>query len=823
MKLLVAFECLLAVGACATIYASETKIGLNEKEYFEAPGVSFLVFHNNYQVGHQGGLQMIQNGERLLDSGDLFLLPKPGQNGGELRVLRRVVDRANSTATVFGEIVGGSGYRLICHTDGERILITLKLDQAVDWNRFEAAGFRIAVYPGAYFLKSFQGDSSGGIFPRQYTGEQTLLRATHHLRLAQEDPLRSVLVARSDGELALTDGRRGGPEDWFDILAPLKTGSTETEVNVAITPSIDSKWRRPPVIGISQAGYHPSQTKRAILELDPRDTPGATVTLWQMQLNGSRKVAKSSVAQPWGQLLRYQYEIFDFSDVQTPGVYVIESRGQIAGPFQIDARIYDAVWKPTLQYFLPVQMCHVAVKEGNRTWHGACHLDDALQAPEGKVYIDGYQQGKRETKFADNEHIPGLDWGGWHDAGDHDLPAGSIAITTLALALAQEEFHPSLDDTSINRSKREVLLHVPDGKQDLLQQVEYGVEGLLASFRVAGHIFGGIIESNAHAYSHLGDPVNITDNRIWDGRPEAFDDRWAFTNRNTGLQYETAQALAAASRVLGGSNAALASECLATARKLYDYEQDHTPVYSPSGYNPPDSGFRSEEISASAELLLTTGDARYRDRLLALLPEFRKISGGQFARGPGWTLVRALGSMPNPEFQSTVRDLAKQWKAQAQKSAAANPYGVHLPAEITNPDYRLEKRSEVDSGFVWGPGWDLQEDALHQYYFHKYLPELFDAQPLFATVNFVLGCHPGSNESYVSGVGANSAIIAYGFNRADWSHIPGGVISGASLVKPDYMELKEFPFLWYQTEYVIGGAATYIFDVLAANKLLNQQ
>ena len=47
-----------------------------------------------------------------------------------------------------------------------------------------------------------------------------------------------------------------------------------------------------------------------------------------------------------------------------------------------------------------------------------------------------------------------------------------------------------------------------------------------------------------------------------------------------------------------------------------------------------------------------------------------------------------------------------------------------------------------------------------------------------------------------------------------------GVISGASLVKPDYMELKKFPFLWYQTEYVIGGAATYIFDVLAAEKLV---
>ena len=823
MKSLVVRAWLLAIAAFPAICTSGTKIGLNEKEYFEAPGFSFLIFHNNYQVGHQGGLQMIQNGERLLDSGDLFLVPKTGEPAAELRVLRRVADRENSTATVFGEIAGGPGYRLICRTDGERILITLRLDRPVDWSRFDAAGFRIAVYPGAYFLKSFQGDASVGIFPRQYTGEQVLLRSTHRLLIDQEDPLRSVLVTRSDGELVLTDERRGGPEDWFTIVAPLKAGSADTEVDVAITPSIIAAWRRPPVIGISQAGYHPSQTKRAVLELDSRSAPGAGVTLYRMQLNGGRKVAKSGKAQPWGQFLRYRYEIFDFTDVREPGVYVIESGGQAAGPFRIDAAIYDAVWKPTLQYFLPVQMCHVAVKEGNRTWHGTCHLDDALQAPEGKVYIDGYQQGKRETRFTDNEHIPGLDWGGWHDAGDHDLPAGSIAITTLALALAQEEFHPNLDETLVNRARREVLLHVPDGRQDLIQQIVYGVEGLLASFRVAGHIFPGIIESNTQAYSHLGDPVNITDNRIWDGRSQTFDDRWAFTNRNTGLQYDTVQALAAASRVLRESNAALASECLAAARKLYDYEQERPPVYAPSSYTPTDSGFRSEEIAASTEMFVTTGESRYRDRLLALLPELHKISGEQFSHGPGWTLVRALPRIPHDEFQSTVRDLAKKWKMQAEKSAASNPYGVHLPPGITNPDYRLETRSAVDSGFVWGPGWDLQEDALHQYYFHKHLPELFDSEPLLATVNFVLGCHPGSNESYVSGVGANSAIIAYGFNRADWSHIPGGVISGASLVKPDFMELKEFPFLWYQTEYVIGGAATYIFDVLAAHKLLNEK
>jgi hypothetical protein len=34
--------------------------------------------------------------------------------------------------------------------------------------------------------------------------------------------------------------------------------------------------------------------------------------------------------------------------------------------------------------------------------------------------------------------------------------------------------------------------------------------------------------------------------------------------------------------------------------------------------------------------------------------------------------------------------------------------------------------------------------------------------------------------------------------------------------------MKEpFPYLWQQTEYVMPGAATYIFCVLAADELLN--
>jgi len=44
----------LAISPCV----AQEGISLNEQEYFSGPGFSFLLFHNNYQVGFQGGLQM---------------------------------------------------------------------------------------------------------------------------------------------------------------------------------------------------------------------------------------------------------------------------------------------------------------------------------------------------------------------------------------------------------------------------------------------------------------------------------------------------------------------------------------------------------------------------------------------------------------------------------------------------------------------------------------------------------------------------------------------------------------------------------------------
>ncbi|OFY40680.1 MAG: hypothetical protein A2Z69_02950 [Bacteroidetes bacterium RBG_13_44_24] len=154
----------------------------------------------------------------------------------------------------------------------------------------------------------------------------------------------------------------------------------------------------------------------------------------------------------------------------------------------------------------------------------------------------------------------------------------------------------------------------------------------------------------------------------------------------------------------------------------------------------------------------------------------------------------------------SVRNAAKGLSSEIAKQGAETPFGV---------PYRP---------YIWGAGWDIQSFGVKQYFLHKAFPDIFPADYIFSSLNFILGVHPGSNtSSFASGVGARSTTVAYGVNRADWSYIPGGVSSGTALIRPDFPELLDWPYLWQQQEYVMGGGATnFMFLVLAADKLLEE-
>ena len=784
---------------------------INAQEYFEAPGLSALVFHNTYLEGKQGGIELIQHGERIMTNGCVSLEPTSEQWMTRAEIGQRQADAAAGEMRISLRYPAeGLDCSLHLRADGPSLRLRLDLAQPLPPQWIGKAGFSLEIFPDAYFGKSFHLGGTFGIFPRQPNGPMlptpeggwrpAPLASGVRLSIAPEDPLRKIEIESLHGTLSLYDGRARTQNGWFVLSGLFAAGATSGALEWRITPNSIPGWRRAPVLCISQVGYHPDQVKRVILELDPQTETLETAHLERIEPDGGMRAILSASPQRWGRCWRYEYAIFDFSVAREPGIYRVRYGEQTTSSFRISRDVYQRdVWQPTLETFLPVQMCHMEVRDRYQVWHGVCHLDDAVQAPTNHKHFDGYHQGpETATPYAPFAHIPDLARGGWHDAGDYDLATGSQASVTLLLALIRETFGLDSDQTTVQREQRRVTLHQPDGVPDILEQIVHGVDFLLGSYRTLGRSIIGVIEATLEQYVHLGDAATITDNRIHDpARPETRDDRWAFTDPNSALEYQVASALAAAGRVLREYDAALADECLQTAARVWAYEQSHAPVGTRNTYTPWNAV--GQEVAATVELLLATNETPYREHLLEMWPAIAANLDQA-----DWIVARALPVLDDDAFAANFRAALETYRAGLEAELAGNPFGVPLRAQL------------------WGMAWNVQWFGVAQYHLCRAFPDLFDRENVLRALNYTLGCHPASDVSLVSGVGARSAISAYGTNRADWSYIPGGGASGPNLLQPDFPEFKQpFPFLWQQAEYVIGGAATYLFCVLGADQLLN--
>jgi hypothetical protein len=119
---------------------------------------------------------------------------------------------------------------------------------------------------------------------------------------------------------------------------------------------------------------------------------------------------------------------------------------------------------------------------------------------------------------------------------------------------------------------------------------------------------------------------------------------------------------------------------------------------------------------------------------------------------------------------------------------------------------------------TWGGSGGVTRFATEMYLLHQAFPETIGPQYTLDGLDYVLGRHPVSNVSYVSSVGTQSKLIAYGNNRADYTFVPGGIIPGVVILQPDYPELKDgWPFLWYENEYVVDGVTSFILAANAAH------
>lgn len=825
-------------------YGSSQDLRLNNLEYFEKQGVNILAYSNLFTGGFNdektAGIELIHHGVRTFQGGAVRISNTPEQWDLVPEISARTVDSASKSITStlrYGDYDFES--RVVVTAKGKGVEIAVYLDKPLPPKLEGQAGFNLEFLPSQYWNKTYLMDGRVNRLSR-YVVENTATRpnseklkqfkgyvtsddrgtgtfveplpldAGRSLVLAPEEPERLVKITSHDADLVLFDGRVLAQNGWYVVRSLLPAGKIGKVLTWTVEPNAIDGWIREPNIGFSQVGYLPSQPKVAVIELDKKDKPLSKASLYKVNEDGKTYSIFNGNIAPWGDYFKYHYVKFDFSSVKVPGIYYIQYGDYKTNNFIIANNVYDKITDATSDVWIPIHMNHMFVKEGYRVWHGEPFKDGYLQAPPNTDHFDLHSQGPTtDTKYKALQLIPGLNIGGFFDAGDFDIETGSNIGVVQNFVETWENFKPMRDQTFVDQKQRYVALHRPDGKPDVLQFIEHGTLNLVAQAEIIGHMAQTLSNSVLYNYNHLGDAASLTDGLPYnpelgpyevaaDGLSSGVkDDMWAFTSRNPNLDIRAATMFAAASRAMKGYNDDLSKRALFQSKRLLS-EATELLADQPKEEN---QGWRSEsaKISINLQLYISTGEQQYIDK-------YQDLLWPALDQNVNFTIMAGLEGIPHMDaaFKEKLRPYVVKYREYIDELEKDNPYGV--PIGLGN---------WAASGLIVNFGTTIC-------FANQHYPDVIDADQVYKTTNWLFGCHPYHNYSLVATVGAaRPKAVFYGNNRADFSFIPGNVAPGILFRKPDHFEnYDDWPFLWGQNEGTIGGNTGYLIFGSAFKKLI---
>ena len=853
---------LYLIGAAALsmfqLSAGAQSMKLNDLEYFEKTGANVLVYSNIYNGGFcdekLAGLEIIQRGERIATGGGVRFMNTPEQWDIYATMTDRKVNQADKSieVTLTYEDYNFT-YKLRVAPKDNGTSVQVILDKPVPANLVGKAGMNLEFFPASYFGKNYLVDGSARILPKypmhdtkvrpvsekipQYFGESTFddrgrdeflvplpLSTGHKIVLAPEDKNLRVSVT-SDEEVSLYDGRLLAQNGTFVVRSLLPAGKTGKVLEWYLEPDGDPSWVRKPNIGFSQVGYTPAQKKVAVIELDKNDKAEKSAKILKVDDNGNKVLALEAPVKPWGVFNhRYNYVQVDFSSIKEPGLYSIEYAGVETNAFPVDKDIYSDKWHASMDISLVVAMDHMEVNEAYRIWHGRANMDDAIMAPANIRIHDGYTQGDENfTKYKPLEHVPGLAVGGWYDAGDFDIQQNSVVTTEQDLAKLWRLFAPERDMTFIDEETKFADIHRPDGIPDVVQQIMHGTLNMNAQIEALGFMSGNIGQPQMHQYHHLGDAITLTDGLIYDPslkpyevsedgrRSGTYDDRIIMTRKPTASGVMGAIiGLASAYPALKGYFPEEAERSLKNALMLWDkYANEPEPEMPMRAGGGRWGGGEANKVRAAIELYDATGDKRFKDYYMSkIMTLVQPQTDGASAWGG------AFISLFN--FENVLRVYDQLDKKQKKEVDAAIPVYVETLGKLGSDN---PYNAPISSG-GWGGNNLVISTALNLYLIWKHNPDAVDPELILRSLNYLYGCHPYHNASFVTSVGVNTKKVGYGNNRADYTVIPGSIIPGLLQRNPDFFENKDdYPFHWGENECVVNSTPNYVMLALAAQEV----
>ena len=395
-----------------------------------------------------------------------------------------------------------------------------------------------------------------------------------------------------------------------------------------------------------------------------------------------------------------------------------------------------------------------------------------------------------------------------------------------------ELFHPQRDETFVSQQQRYVELHRPDGVPDIMQFIEHGTLNLVAQAEQIGHMASTLSNSVLDNYHHLGDAASITDGLHYDPSLKPYevsadgkrsgtpDDMWAFTSRSAQLDIRAATMFAAASHALKGYNDDLAARALTQSKRLMQEATEiirkRTAIRNQqmeedfnwldgferrNAINKPDkkrqqlmersrkNRNRLGDMATNLQLYAATGEKQYLDNFSLQIWDALELNTTQ-------NMQTALDAVPHMDdaYRQKLRPYVEKYAEYIKGFDRQNPYGV--PIGLGN----------------WAGVNAVLNFGIAVNYAHIYFPDIVGKDEVYRVANWLYGCHPYHNYSFVAVVGAaRPKQVFYGNNRADFSAIPGNVAPGLLFRKPDHFEnYDDWPFLWGQNEGTIAGNTQYI-------------
>lgn len=341
--------------------------------------------------------------------------------------------------------------------------------------------------------------------------------------------------------------------------------------------------------------------------------------------------------------------IANFSGIDRAGVYYIQNEaGERSHRFRIGMNIYRALQRD-LTKALYYQRCGCALEEkhAGEYAHPCCHTGDAV------LWTD--RDTVREVK------------GGWHDAGDYGryITPAAVAVGHLLYAylLFPESFRESLN-----------IPESGNGIPDVLNECRYELEWMLKMQDEKGGAYHKLT-AERHADFIM---------------PQEDEDRFYLFPVSSMATADYAASMALASRVYRPFDRAFADRLFGAALRAWEWLEKN-PQYvgfkNPENCNTgeyDDDCDLDERLWAAAEMLVTTGESKYQDKLSELLEEDLTKTDFGWKDVSGFAAMAVLMDSPNRVDKDIVVDLRRAVIEEAERLVSLtcqSGYGVAMEPE----------------------------------------------------------------------------------------------------------------------------------------------